>query len=113
MQAIKLLALTLVVMVASSCSIFRPVTYKRENVYLRIKCPNPPSVRVISTAPVHPQAIEDIAGVYWVGFTPKDYENLSLNIQEGIRFIKGQKGQIEYYKSCVIDYNKSITPISP
>lgn len=80
----------------------------RETAYLNVTCPSPPSVRVISTAPVRPQAIKDLAGVYWVGFSPNGYQNLSLNVQESIRFIKGQKVQIDYYRSCVVDFNEGI-----
>jgi hypothetical protein len=58
--------------------------------------------------PVRPRAIHDVDGIAWVGLTPKDYEHLGINFQDVIRYVKAQKGQVNYYHECIIDFNKEI-----
>ena len=97
-------------LLSSGCSIFaKPkVVVQKEPVYLAIVCPDPARPAAITTIQVRPQVIEDKIGIYWVGLSAKDYEALSINIQETIRYIKDQKGQVTYYRDCVINFNALI-----
>lgn len=57
---------------------------------------------------VTPKGVFDEHGVVWVGLEPKHYENLALNFQDMIRYIKAQKGQTKYYRECILDFNQEI-----
>jgi hypothetical protein len=93
----------------SGCALFpEKVVVKQKNLYLPIICPDPPKITPIVTNKLEPRAIIDKAGLSWVGLTPQHYQNLALNTQETIRFIKGQNGTIKYYRSCIMDFNLKI-----
>ena len=77
-------------------------------VYIDIVCPDPNAPNPISTRPVRPKAIQDRAGIWWVGLEPEDYQNLAINTKETIRYIKDQKAQIRYYQQCVSDFNSEL-----
>jgi len=97
-------------LLSSGCSIFsKPkVVVQHEPVYLPIVCPDPAKPASISTIRVRPQVIEDKIGIYWVGLSAKDYEALSINIQETIRYIKDQQGVTRYYRECIVNFNEHI-----
>lgn len=112
MQPIKFLAISTLLLLSSGCSIFggpdERVVVKTNNVYLPILCPDPAAPAAITTLKVRPQVIEDKIGLFWVGLTGKDYENLAVNVQETIRYIKDQKAVTAYYRQCITDFNKQI-----
>jgi hypothetical protein len=58
--------------------------------------------------PVEPRAIFDADGIAWVGLTPQHYSHLGINTQDMIRYIKSQKGQTNYYRDCILDFNVEI-----
>lgn len=93
----------------SGCSMFgEKVVVQKQNLYLPIICPDPPKSVPIVTNKIEPRAIVDKSGLSWIGLTPQHYQNLSLNTQETIRFIKSQNGTIKYYRSCIMDFNLKI-----
>jgi len=36
----------------------------------------------------------------WVGSTVKHYENMALNMQSLLRYIKNQNSVVDYYEEC-------------
>ena len=94
----------------SSCALSprERVVPQIQNVYLPIVCPDPAKPAAITTLKVRPQVVEDKIGLYWVGLTGKDYENLAVNVQETIRYIKDQQGVVSYYQRCITDFNQRI-----
>lgn len=106
MSPIKILLSLILVSLLSGC--FAPkekIVVKTQNVYAAIVCPDPQKPQPIRTKPINPKAIQDQAGIWWVGLSPDEYGNLAINTQETIRFIKDKNGDIEYYKKCIIDFN--------
>ena len=97
-------------LLSSGCALFPKdrVVVQRDNVYLAIVCPDPARPAQITTRKVRPQVVEDKIGIFWVGLTPQDYENLAINTQETIRFIKAQNGVVSYYQRCIMDFNELI-----
>lgn len=100
----------LLLLLSSGCGSFdKPkVVVQQEPVYLRIVCPVQPNPAPIAPRKVRPQVIEDTVGIFWVGLTPQDYENLAINTQETIRYIKGQRGLTDYYLDCITKFNSHI-----
>lgn len=93
----------------SGCSMFgEKVVVQKQNLYLPIVCPDPPKPAPIATRKIEPRAVIDKAGLAWVGLTPQHYENLAINTQETIRYIKGQNGNLIYYQSCIVDFNEKV-----
>jgi hypothetical protein len=93
----------------SSCASTEPrVVVQKEPVYFEVVCPDPAKPAAIVPLKVRPQVIEDKIGIFWVGLTAKDYEALAVNIQEIIRYIKNQQGQVDYYRTCIVDFNQSL-----
>lgn len=93
----------------SGCSLFQPeVVTQTKLSYSKVTCPDYPPPAPVRMLPVKPRAIEDGQGIAWVGFTPKDYEHIGINFQEVIRYIKAQKGQTNYYRDCILDFNAEI-----
>ncbi len=84
------------------------LVYERENVFIPIVCPPPSKPQPLKTKPLNPTAVQDQAGIWWVGFTPDEYGNMAINLEESIRFIKDQRGDIKYYATCVADFNKIV-----
>jgi hypothetical protein len=95
---------------SSGCSLFpkERVVVQHDNVYLAVLCPDPARPAQITTRKVRPQVVEDKVGIFWVGLTPGDYENLAINTQETIRYIRDQHGVVGYYRKCVTDFNTEI-----
>lgn len=97
-------------LLSSGCSLFPKdrIVVQHDNVYLAILCPDPARPAQITTRKVRPQVVEDKVGIFWVGLTPQDYENLAINTQETIRYIRDQHGVVGYYRKCVTDFNTEI-----
>ena len=97
-------------LLSSGCALFPKdrVVVQRDNVYLAIVCPDPARPAQITTRKVRPQVIEDKIGIFWVGLTPQDYENLAINTQETIRYIKDAHGVTAYYRDCIVRFNENI-----
>lgn len=101
--------LILTLSLSSGCAMFgERVAVKQENVYLKVVCPDPAKPAAITTLKVRPQVIEDKIGIYWVGLTGKDYENLAVNVQETMRYIKDVHGVRDYYRACITDFNRQV-----
>ena len=64
-----------------------------------------------ATAKVEPKAVMDAEGVWWIALTPEHYENLAINVQESIKYIKNQQSVIVYYRSCINDFNEKINEL--
>jgi len=93
----------------TGCSLFgEKVVVRQQSVYLPLICPDPPKPAPISPHKIEPRAIIDKNGLAWVGLTPQHYQNLAINTQETIRFIKGQNGNLKYYRGCIVDFNVRI-----
>ena len=93
----------------SGCALFgEKVVVQKQNLYLPIICPDPPKPAPIVTREIEPRAVVDQAGLAWVGLTPQHYENLAINTQETIRYIRGQNGNLRYYRECITDFNQRI-----
>lgn len=105
----KLLLLLISFVFLSGCSLFQPeVVTKTQISYSKVVCPKIPSPVAVTMLPVKPRAITDQEGVVWVGLTPQHYEHLGVNLQDMIRYIKGQKGQVSYYRECINTFNMEI-----
>lgn len=105
---LKLLLLSSIIWL-SGCSLFQPeVVVQTKLSYTTVTCPDYPEPVPVKMRPVKPRAIQDAQGLAWVGLTPKDYENLGINFQEVIRYVKAQKGQTKYYRDCILDFNHEI-----
>ena len=106
MRSLLIFALLL----SSGCSLFPKdrIVVQHDNVYLPILCPDPARPAQITTRKVRPQVVEDKIGIFWVGLTPGDYENLAINTQETIRYIRDQHGVVSYYRECIHDFNEAI-----
>jgi len=94
----------------SGCSIWggEKIVVKNVPVYVPVVCPDTSPPNPIITRPIKPRAIKDMAGIWWVALTPEDYQNLSINTKETIRFIVDQRGVVEYYRECIITFNGKI-----
>ena len=106
---LRSLSVLLILISISGCTTFdEKIVIQKEHVYLKIVCQTVAEVSPIVTNRIKPRAIEDKAGIYWVGLSPEDYANLAINTQETIRYIKSQRENTRYYQSCVSDFNLSI-----
>lgn len=95
-------------LLSSACGSTPKVVVEHQPVYLRVVCPVQPDPAPIAPRKVRPQVIEDAVGIFWVGLTPQDYENLAINTQETIRYIKGSRALTRYYLDCIDRFNKHI-----
>jgi hypothetical protein len=103
------LSLLLISLVMTGCAWFQPeVVVQTKLSYVVITCPAYPAPPAVNMLPVKPRAVENTDGTYWVGLTPQDYANLGINFQEVIRYMKAQKGQTNYYRDCILDFNHEI-----
>ena len=84
------------------------IVYRQVNNFIPVVCPAPIKPLPVKAKPLNPTAVQDQAGVWWVGFTPDHYVNLAINTEESIRFIKDQSGVIRYYQSCISDFNEIV-----
>lgn len=51
---------------------------------------------------VVPRPVRDAAGLMWVAFTPKGYENMALNLQDMLTHIEQKNDIIRYYETCIL-----------
>jgi hypothetical protein len=97
----KIISIVILSMIISGCSSFgkKPadvvVSVDRVNV-----CGNPPLPDQIVMREVMPIVVKDENGLFWIGIAPKHYENLSINIQGMLQYIKQQKAIIQYFQKC-------------
>ena len=88
-----------VVLILSGCSTPKPrdvvVVTDRIDV-----CSKPPKADKIVMRNVDFKVIKDEFGIYWIGVTPKFYENLGINMKEITQHIKQKNAIIKYYQSC-------------
>lgn len=93
----------------SGCTLFdERIVVQTKNNYIPINCGYASQPAPIYPLPIRPHAIEDKDGLPWVGISPKDYRHLAYNTQESIRYIKDQKGVINFYQDCVTDFNSTL-----
>ncbi len=103
------LLLLLSVIILHGCSLFKPeIVVKTQLAYTKVTCPDYPAPVGIKMQPVKPRAVFDATGLAWIGLTPRHYGNLSVNLQEFIRYTKAQKGQTNYYRNCILSFNVEI-----
>jgi hypothetical protein len=84
----------------SGCSLFQskePVVVVADDI---ATCLDPPKGHEIVMRTVKPTVIKDDNGIYWIGLTPKDYENLGINMQEIKQSLKEKNAIINYYRKC-------------
>lgn len=84
----------------SGCSWFQtkePVVVVADDI---ATCIDPPQGHEIVMRTVKPTVIKDEHGIYWIGLTPKDYENLGINMQEIKQSLKEKNAIIKYYRKC-------------
>lgn len=93
----------------TACASLEPqVVVKHKLVYIPIFCPEVMDIAELYTRKVLPVSIKDEFGAYWVGLSGKDYENLAYNMQEFLRVIRDQQGNIRYYQRCILDFNEAL-----
>lgn len=104
-----ILILVLISSLSTACTSLEPkVLVQHKLVYIPILCPDPPLVGELYTREVLPVSLQDEFGAYWVGLSGKGYENLAYNMQEFLRVMKGQHGNIRYYQKCILDFNEEL-----
>lgn len=84
------------------------IVYERVNNFIPVVCPAPIKPTPTNSKPINPTAVQDQAGIWWVGITPDEYGNLAINTEDSIRFIKDQTGIIKYYRTCIDDFNEIV-----
>lgn len=100
--------LILSLLLSSACATSPKVVVKSDPVYLKVTCVVQPDPAPIVTRTIKPKVIEDKVGIFWVGFTPQDYENLAINTQSSIRYIKDTRQLVAYYLGCIERFNAHI-----
>ena len=106
---LRVISLLLILSAISGCSLFKEkIVVQHSNIYLPVICPTPAQPNPIIPVTVEPKVIKDQAEVAWIAMTPQHYENLSVNTQESISYIRDQNGVIQYYRSCIDDFNQRI-----
>lgn len=63
-------------------------------------CSQPPNADRIITRKVQFKITQDEFGIYWISITPRYYENLSINMEEIIQYIKQKNAIVKYYQQC-------------
>ncbi len=71
-----------------------------------IQCGAEPKADKIHLRKVEPWAIQDRVEIWWVGFTPKHYENMGLNFNDMLIHLKQRKAQIEWFRECLGNFNR-------
>lgn len=57
---------------------------------------------------VDPMPVTDTSGQQWVGLTPKHYENLAINLQRMLGYMRQKNAIVQYYKKCIDQFNASV-----
>ena len=68
----------------------------------------PPKVSPIEMEVVNPRSIRDAQGNPGVHLSSEDYTKLSQNIVEIRRWMTGIKSVVEYFKTCIDDFNSRV-----
>ena len=100
MNKIIAISAILAVLVLSGCGSTpkpRPVNIVTDKIDT---CSKPPKADKIVMRNVDFKVIKDEFGIYWIGVTPKFYENLGINMKEITQHIKQKNAIIKYYQSC-------------
>ncbi len=66
---------------------------------VKVKCIDAPIIESVTMLKWQPTVVIDERDT-WIGSTVKDYENMALNLQSLLRYIKGQNSIISYYEKC-------------
>jgi len=93
----SLLILVSLMMISCSTNQPKPIIVSTEHINT---CVEPPEENVMVMRKVKPEVIEDKTGIFWVGLTGKDYENLSLNFNDILVHLKQQNARIRFYEEC-------------
>lgn len=67
---------------------------------VKIVCPLPPDPEPVTMLAWVPTLIETESGEIWVATTIKHYENMAINIQDILRFIRNRSSIVEYFEKC-------------
>ena len=99
-------SLILVSLLSGCFSAKEKIVVKVQNNYAEIVCPDPMKPVPTNSKPINPEAIQDKAGIWWVGITPDEYGNLAINTEDSIRFIKDQTESLPTTKNVFLDSTK-------
>lgn len=87
-------------------SVKQPAVVTNEIVAMEeIHCGAEPKTDKIHLRKVEPWAVQDRVEIWWVGFTPKHYENMGLNFNDMLIHLKQRKAQIEWFRECIENFN--------
>lgn len=70
-----------------------------------LECPNPPTPDMVELVPPTWTVIE-AQEAQWIALTPKQYEQLSLNLSLVLQNLKQRNAVIDYLNSCIHNYNE-------
>ncbi len=96
-------------LVLSGCSTIwsKPVIIEARQP-IQVVCGESPSVDQLRLREVKPRAVKDTDERYWVGLTPRHYENLAKNLQDILAVIKQHRALQEYYGNCIVRHNTDL-----
>lgn len=93
-------SLILLVLLLIGCAHTKPVEVAVIADTIHI-CNTPPQADKIIMLDVDFKIIKDEFGIYWVGITPKHYENMAVNMKSILAHIDQKNSIIKYYESCI------------
>ncbi len=100
-------ALTAVLLFAlSGCGGLSTTTLKVSKV-LPVVCGASPKADMIHMLPVEPIVVEDKSGILWMGLSSRHYENIAINWQLMVAWMKQKNAIGKFYKSCIEDHNEN------
>lgn len=76
-------------------------------------CGTPPATPPLNILPTEPKAIFDANGLAWVGFVPKHYENMGINMEALLFTLTAKNEIIKFYKKCIVAYNQMLEASKP
>lgn len=76
-------------------------------------CGTPPATPPLKILPTMPKAVFDVDGVAWVGFVPKHYENMGVNMEALLFTLTAKNEIIKFYKGCIVAYNRALDASKP
>lgn len=76
-------------------------------------CGIPPATPPLNILPTEPKAVFDANGVAWVGFTPKHYENMGVNMEALLFTLTAKNEIIKFHKRCIVAYNQMLEASKP
>jgi hypothetical protein len=83
----------------------KPVTIEVK-AQVPVVCSEAPKAEPLELRRVEPRAVKDEDGDYWVGLTPRHYENLSKNMADILGHIQERTVISAHYKHCIDRHNK-------